>query len=314
MDLPPGVSASFSDDELKTSRKFEQVFCSVLGETDGPSENWESCDQYVRMRHAYPAEPLTKLSTNFTLLTVSGFGGECFYPNVEVFKDALYHLGTVHHVKYEHIAIHAFGTTEHNAEIIRDKVKSLTGTRFIAVVHSKGAADLMYALSNFPDVMGRVEAFVTVAGAVGGSWLVDDFVGLTHVNDTLLRGLNLKGCLQDTPNPANALDSMRRDRRQEFLAAARRPWNGYSISAVSQRDRTSDVLKPLWDIVAPHAVEQDSHIVEREAIVPGGHFLGRALGDHWAVAMPFTPNPVIKDRARDFVDKHVQWNRYPRAP
>jgi hypothetical protein len=73
------------------------------------------------------------------------------------------------------------------------------------------------------------------------------------------------------------------------------------------------VLKPLWDAVAPHAVEQDSHIVEREALVPGGRFLGRALGDHWAVAMPFTPNDKLKGKARDFVDEHVEWNRYPRA-
>ncbi|MGH9140888.1 MAG: hypothetical protein ACRD2I_07080 [Vicinamibacterales bacterium] len=53
--------------------------------------------------------------------------------------------------------------------------------------------------------------------------------------------------------------------------------------------------------------------MEREAIVPGGQFLGRALGDHWAVAMPFTPNDQVTPRARRFIDRHIEWNRFPRA-
>ena len=308
--LPPGISAAFTEDELKTNRKFQAVFCSVLGERDSTSENWESCNQYVEMPQALPGEEPPKLSTDFTLLSVGGFGAECFSPTVEVFKDALEHLQSIHGVTYYHIPVHAFGSTEHNAEIIRDTVKALSEKRFIAVAHSKGAADFMYALSNFPSELKRVEALITVAGAVGGSWLADDFVKL---QDTMLRGLKMKGCPQDTPSPQNALNSMRRDRRQEFLASATRNWNGYSISAVSRKERTSDVLLPLWNAVAPHAVEQDSHIVEREAIVPGGRFLGRALGDHWAVAMPFTPNDKITGVGRDFVNEHVEWNRFPRV-
>ena len=53
---------------------------------------------------------------------------------------------------------------------------------------------------------------------------------------------------------------------------------------------------------------RELHIVERDAIVPGGLFLGRALGNHWAVAFPFDPNPNVKPRALRVIDK----NRFPR--
>ena len=106
---------------------------------------------------------------------------------------------------------------------------------------------------------------------------------------------------------------MRRDRRQEFLASVPHNWSAYSVSAVSTKLNTSDVLLPLWKRVSPYAMEEDSHIVEREAIVPGGQFLGRALGDHWAVAMPFTPNADVTPKARRFIDRHIQWNPFPRA-
>ena len=60
--------------------------------------------------------------------------------------------------------------------------------------------------------------------------------------------------------------------------------------------------------LGPYAKEHDSHIMEWEAIVPGGRFLGRAKGDHSAVAMPFYGNPKVKKRALKIIDR----NRFPR--
>jgi hypothetical protein len=150
-----------------------------------------------------------------------------------------------------------------------------------------------------------------VAGAVGGSWLVDR---LAKLNDQVLRNLGLPSCLPDAPagtaGDPNAIDSMRREVRQEFLAEheGSAPL-AFSISAVSTKEQTSRILQPLWDRVLPYAREQDSHIVERESIVPWGTFLGRALGDHWAVAMPFDPNPKVSAAALAVIDR----NRFPRA-
>jgi pimeloyl-ACP methyl ester carboxylesterase len=205
------------------------------------------------------------------------------------------------------VNVTAFESSERNAAMIRDAVKQSSAKRFIAVVHSKGAADLLVALATYPDDMRRVEALVTVAGAVGGSWLADD---LQSVNDKLLKKMSLQTCL---PRPArsgpNGIDSMRRENRQKFLAATNRLGRAYSISAVSEEANTSHLLKPLWRRLLPYALEQDSHILEREAIVPWGKFLGRALGDHWAVALPFYANPAVSSGVLSIVDH----NQYPRA-
>ena len=83
-------------------------------------------------------------------------------------------------------------------------------------------------------------------------------------------------------------------------------WRAYSISAVSTKDNTSEVLMPLWKRLGPYTKEHDSHILERETIVPGGRFLGRAKGDHWAVAMPFY-GKVSEDAL-----KIINHNKFPR--
>jgi pimeloyl-ACP methyl ester carboxylesterase len=311
-EIPPGLSASFPPDALKTNKRYQQAFCSVLAERIFDGDGWKECKTYVDMPSSLQPQPLKEERLKgWTLLLVGGFGAQCFSPTVVAFEDAAEHLDQYHDVGYHVIDVNGFGSSEDNAELIVKKVKKLSEKRFIAVTHSKGAADFMVALTKYPDDLKRVKGLVTIAGAVGGSWLVDDFIGL---NNKVLRGLLLNKCEAPKRLMDNGLDSMRRDTRQKFLASVPHNWRAYSVSAVSKDANTSDVLKPLWNRVAPYAKEQDSHIVEREALVPRGEYLGRALADHWAVAMPFTPNDKIKDKARRFVDRRVQWNRFPRAP
>ena len=309
--MPPGTSASFPPDNLKTNKRYLQAFCSVLAERAFEPDHWGECKNYVDIPSSLQPRPLTdETLKDWALLLVGGFGAQCFSPNVVAFKDAGEHLKTAHGLDYHMIDVAAFDSSEDNAKLIVAAVQKLTEKRFIAVTHSKGAADFMVALTAYPKELARVSALVTVAGAVGGSWLVDDFMGL---NSHILRKLALPKCLPKARTGDNGLDSMRRDKRQQFLASVAHNWTAYSISAVSTDKNTSEVLRPLWNRVSPYSKEQDSHIVEREAIVPGGQFLGRALGDHWAVAMPFTPNEKVSPAARRFIDRDIEWNRFPRA-
>jgi hypothetical protein len=255
----------------------------------------------------YPPRPLDPLPKGWTLLRIGGFGAQCVAKTAEAFADAGAHLET-HGLMQYHVDVGAFDTSEKNAEVIRDTIMKLgSNRRFIVVAHSKGAADMMVALTTYPNQLKDVAALITVAGAVGGSHLVDR---LDKLNRNLVSKLGLPNCLSPgkTPGP-NAIDSMQRSNRQKFLAEHERlKVPAFSISAVSTRDNTSKILQGLWDHVAPFAQEHDSHIVEREAIVPGGQFLGRALGDHWAVAFPFDPNPKVSAAALSVINK----NRFPR--
>jgi hypothetical protein len=151
---------------------------------------------------------------------------------------------------------------------------------------------------------------VTVAGAVGGSWLADDF---QDFNDKVIKQLPHPppSCLpKQRKMTSSGIDSMRRQIRQEFLATTLPTVTAFSISAVATADddTMSEILKPLWKRLRPYAKEQDSHIVEREALVPWGTYLGRALGDHWAVAMPFektTPPTLPHGADRNHYPRHA---------
>jgi hypothetical protein len=306
--IPSGISASFPPSQMKASVEYAKTFCSVLAEPAFAADRWESCDRYVKMPAATPAGTLTAADPSWTLLLIGGFGAQCFVPKVIAFKDAAEHLRDKHSVGFHHLEVDGFGSSERNAEIIRDRVARLTESRFIVVAHSKGAADIMVALTKYPSELQRIKAFITVAGAVGGSYLVDDFAEL---NEKVLRKLDLP-CTAPPVGArsavANGIDSMRRENRQNFLAATEPHWRGYSIAAVSGKDNTSKILRPLWERLRPYALEQDSHIVERESVVPGGVFLGRALADHWAVAMPFHGNDKVSKEALEVINH----NRYPR--
>jgi hypothetical protein len=303
--VEPGLSASFTPSERVASEAYAEMFCSVL-ETEF-AESWDSCDKYVRMTAPQKPRALGTIPAGWTVLRIGGFGAQCVAATAEAFADAGTHLETHGFTQY-HVPVGAFDTSERNAERIRDFVVNLgSGHRFIVVAHSKGAADMMVALTSYPSELKDVAALITVAGAVGGSHLVDR---LDKLNRELISKLGLPTCLSPLKAPGpNAIDSMRRANRQKFLAEHERlKVPAFSISAVSTRDNTSRILQGLWDHVAPFAQEQDSHIVEREAIVPGGQFLGRALGDHWAVAFPFDPNPKVSAAALRVIDK----NRFPR--
>jgi pimeloyl-ACP methyl ester carboxylesterase len=298
--IEPGVSASFPPSERATSEQYAEMFCRVLEKEF--TADWDTCNEYVSMKGLPVPQPWEDIPPGWTLLRIGGFGAQCVATTAEAFEDAGKHLHRVHGLADYHIPVGAFETSEQNARVIRDFIMKLGSGRFIVVAHSKGAADMLTALTLYPGDLENVKAFITVAGAIGGSHLVDR---LDKLNRRLTHVLDLKDC--SLPPSPNAVDSMRRTNRQKFLADHERiKTPSFSISAVSTRKTTSKILQPLWDKVAPYASEQDSHIVEREAIVPGGEFLGRALGDHWAVAFPFDPNPKVKK------SKWIDKNKFPR--
>lgn len=305
--IDPGLSASFTPSQLMASDDYAKMFCTVLEAEFAAA--WGPCAGYVKMASSHPPGTLGAIPAGWTLLRLGGFGAQCLASKAEAFEDAGDHLEQVHGLASLHVPLGAFDTSEMNAIRIRDFIAGRPAAeKFIVVAHSKGAADMMVALTTFPTQLTQVRALITVAGAVGGSWLVDRLQGL---NENLFSLLSLPTCVVQVQGlTANAIDSMRRTNRQTYLAQHEHlTVPSFSISAVSTEANTSKILKPLWKRIAPYAQEQDSHLVEREAMVPGGTFLGRALGDHWAVAFPFDPNPSMPASAMQVIDK----NKFPRA-
>jgi hypothetical protein len=92
---------------------------------------------------------------------------------------------------------------------------------------------------------------------------------------------------------------------------ALRAWNPppalrtYSIVAVSSEKNTSRPLQTMWRRNSYYSIDQDSHIIAEEAIVPGSEFLGIVNADHWAVALPMSEHPLTQEK--------VDRNPFPRT-
>src|SRR5262245_7275020 len=162
--IAPGISASFPPSQMKASVDYAKTFCSVLAEPAFAGERWETCDRYVKMPAATSPEALPEPNPNgsWTLLILGGFSAQCFVPNVIAFNDAAEHLRDKHAINFHHLDVDAFGSSERNAELIRDQLRRLSESQFIVVAHSKGAADIMVALTKYPAELQRIKAFITV--------------------------------------------------------------------------------------------------------------------------------------------------------
>jgi hypothetical protein len=78
----------------------------------------------------------------------------------------------------------------------------------------------------------------------------------------------------------------------------------YSLAAISTLKKTSKPLHTMWKTNAIYSIDQDSHIIMEESIIPGAEFLGVAKGNHWAVALPMSEHPKTKEK--------VDQNLFPR--
>lgn len=288
---------------------FARVFCGVLPHTPGPltGGQWGDCAQYLHVAPGAVPIPAGSHDTflgAYRVLIVGGIFARCL--DVEAFQDASVHLLDAHRVTTEHLPVWGNGSSEQNAlEIQRHLLAAPADARYIVVGHSKGGVDLLEALVHHPALRPRVVALVTVASPVAGSRLVD---GVPDV----LKGLALRFPQIGSCPLGDGLGqhSLSRHTRQTFLANHLTDVNrlrSYAVAAVSSKENTSRILHRLWDYQARFSLDQDSHVIADDAVLPGARLLAQANGDHWAVASPIelTGNTWLRERA----DR----NRYPRA-
>ncbi len=140
-----------------------------------------------------------------------------------------------------------------------------------------------------------------MAGAGGGSPIADS---IPAIADRWISQYSLPNCQGDL---TQALKSLSQSTRRAFLASYPDPFvPTYSIPAVADRAHTSKMLLNAWLLLAAVTEKQDSQIARQDAIVPGSSYLGDALADHFAVALPFETS---NESLRSFADK----NHYPRT-
>jgi hypothetical protein len=283
------------------STSFADTFCSVLRQHNPDTGSWGPCSRYIDTPGKEDL-PLSAISTKYRVLIVPGILSSCVSgsPAFQEGQDALKKQGV-------DVALLQVpnDSSESNAKLIGQYVRDHAAgdpRKFILIGYSKGGPDVQTALVQEAGISDRVAAFITVAGASGGSPVADL---LPSMVDKYIHTVPLAGCQGDL---ATGYKSLQRSTRQAFLAAHPQPVvPTYSIIGKSDPTTTSKSLLQSWQVLSSFGGAEDGQLLRDDAIVPGATYLGAALADHFAVALPFDKS--TDSAIRSGMDK----NTYPRA-
>jgi hypothetical protein len=290
-----------SDDVGNVSAGFSDIFCSVLKQKNPGGGEWGPCSRYIDSpgKEDVKLEPLSK---KYRVLIVPGILSSCVSDS-PAFQEGQATL------KAEGLDVDLLqvpnDSSESNAKMIASYLRDHTASdnrKYILVGYSKGGPDIQVALAQESGVADKVAAFVTVAGASGGSPVADL---LPAVAEKYMKTVPLKSCQGDL---STGFKSLQRQARQAFLTAhPTSPVPTYSLIAKSDQSTTSKSLLQTWRVLSSYGSAQDGQLLRDDAIVPGAKFLGAALADHFAVALPFDKSSEASIRSG--MDKAA----YPRA-
>ncbi len=281
--------------------KFADIFCSVLDQ-NSDAGNWGACSQYLET----PSQTkltLAPIPNKYRLLIVPGIMNSCASA-APAFDEGQKVLRDKYGMTVELLAV-PNDASEVNAKTIAQYLKDHTKDdqrKYIVLGYSKGAPDLQTMLATDKEAAGLVAAFVTVAGAVGGSPIADF---LPAQLDKYMQMMKFGNCKGDV---STGFKSLRRDVRQAFLASYPNPIvPSYSVAAVSDPSNTSKMLLESWKLLSVYDSKQDSQLTRQDSIIPGAKYLGTARADHLAVGLPL--DKLADKSLLSFLDH----GKYPRA-
>jgi pimeloyl-ACP methyl ester carboxylesterase len=238
------------------------------------------------------------------IFIVPGLFGECFSAFSQVFSYSVKHIQSLgYHV--ETIRVSGRHGSSHNAAQIREALLAkgeTPGGKVVLIGYSKGAADILEALIEYPEIQEKVAAVVSVAGVIGGTPAAEI---LSKPLQLLAEHFPLPGCER---GDNLALQSLTRRQRQGWLARHPLPRSirYFSIGAITDREGTSAILRSSYDDLAVVDPRNDSQVIFSDTIIPRGTLLGFVKSDHWAIAMPFSHDlPLV---AATLIDR----NQFPR--
>ena len=283
--------------------QFSSLFCSVLEKKNPDTGKWDGCRQYLET--APQARPdLPAIANKYRVLIVPGFFSQCASGVAPAFDEGVKYLTKEYGMTVD-TWVPPNASSEDNAkgfaEFVRGKFKGDV-RKFIVVGYSKGAPDVQTALAKEDGMKDAVAAFVSVAGAIGGSAIADVIPASAS---QYIEKFKMGKCEGDVNA---AFSSLKRDVRRAFLAQYPTPVvPSYSLPAVSDASTTSKGLAESWKMMSAFALRQDSQLAHDDAVIPGSKLLGAARADHLAIALPF--DKATDAAVRAIADK----GRYPRA-
>lgn len=290
--------------------EYRDRFCAKLDQDGAKLGFTEDCETYLpggSLATAYsPAAPAKP--HDIRLVFVPGLFGQCVSDDTSMLSDARSYIEEngligVRTLRMEVVDVSGYSSSGVNAALIKTKLDAMdlaASERVIVVGHSKGVADIIELLGLYPKTARKVDAVLSVAGAVLGSPLTDNKGAIEWLFQSIKTGCR-------GPDGAG-LNSLKPGVRQEFLKRHPLParTNYYSLVGNGNRSETSPALRLSWDLSSAYSSNNDSQVLSTDAVLPGSKLLGFLKADHWAVAMPFDKtHPLL---AKTVLNK----NAYPR--
>ena len=160
--------------------RFREIFCELLSEAPEYRDKAGPCENYLTRLNdeRMPAEQLRQLpanNLNLRVLIVPGLLGECISDTAFPFEKAMEFLRPMGY-QIEPLIVSGRSNSDYNAKQIAKAVANLAVEEedfLILIGHSKGAVDILHFLVNFPGLAHRIDAVVSVAGAINGSPLAN---------------------------------------------------------------------------------------------------------------------------------------------
>jgi len=290
--------------------RFREIFCALLNNHGKSLPDYKTCDDSLRTIGLEPQKTTKALdikpsNNEYIIGLVPGIAWQCVRNWLNNDNSGPEHVST-QGFDVRLFEVDGLSSSQNNAQQINNYINKLAAQDskrpIILIGYSKGAVDILYAISKYPELQKRVVAVVSIAGAIGGSPLADN-ASQSHLNT--LSYIPVSGCdLGDE----KALQSLHTETRKAWLKDNQLPAHikYYSIIAYPEPEQISIGLKPSYKKLADIDSRNDGQLIFYDQLIPNSSLLAFVNADHWALSIPV---------ARQFYLNRITFankNEYPR--
>lgn len=269
-------------DETQQSHVFGDYFCSVLSQRSPDGGEWGDCGKWIENPGKTDMK-LEPMPASHRVVVVPGIFSSCASdrPAYDLGRKV---LAETYGLKSDLINV-PNDSSEANAKMIAEWLRKETAADprpIILVGYSKGTPDIQVMLANESSLRSKIAAFISVAGASGGSPIADS---LPAQIDKYAQQAKFGKCEGDL---STGMKSLKQDVRKRFLSAHPHPYvKTYSLVAITSAETASKMAVGSYKMLAAWDRQNDGQLIKLDAIVPESIYLGAAKTDHLTVALPF---------------------------